>query len=143
MIYLWGFGPKGGIWKKWKMAYKSPSPSHFFKNKHTFNFCPPCNFCPINFFLEIWQYFPKAVFSVLLIQLFEQVEKIDFGGDIRFFRFLGFFKKSWNLIRQILKVKVKKSKKKVVIGKEMKSFFYESMLILEQKWNESWFISHF
>jgi len=68
-----------------------------------------------------------------LIQLFEIIRNFDFGGIISFFRFLGFFEKNLKPKNCVLGVKNEKNQKtKCGIWKEIKTFFYESVLFLKE-----------
>ena len=68
-----------------------------------------------------------------MIGLFELFVKFDFGGFMRFFRFLGFFRKNLKHKKCVLGVENEENEKsKYGIWEKMKSFFYESVLIFQE-----------
>ena len=65
-----------------------------------------------------------------MIQLFGLIQKFDVGGNIRFFRFLGFFGKNLKPKKWVWGGKNEKMKNQNVdFGSKWKVFFYESVLI--------------
>ena len=77
-------------------------------------------------------------------QLLSFFKKINFGGKISFFRFLGFFEKNLKPKKFVLGGKNEKNQKsKGGFWKKMKSFRKESVLYFDQKLGESGLISLF